>query len=1327
MNINFLRDLMPIWQETEEPFRQWAGRWLRRLVMIGGVLSFLVGAGFFLHRFYDFRTKQHARSFLEMAQRAAREGKQRDEIRSLVSCLSLAPEFLGPYWRLAEILRQGGSNEEADAWIDRMVAANEDKVEAHVMRGQYLLATDRVDAAEEAAEAALNLNDGDRGALMLSVQCAAKTGPIEKVRKRAERLVDYHPWHVAVYPLMGEQEVKAGHPEKAIDWFAKGLEQSPKDEGMLWALSNLLIEQRRLAEAEPYILRFRDARPNDILSAFVLARLRYIQGQWVAAADLFAQIRPALATRPDLRRQGDLAATDCYARLGDGDKQLELARKAASDDPNDLACQGALVNALLADGQIDEAIEEYRKLTERPDLPDDARLQLVRLCLFRQMSRSDDADGWKAVEKEWEAAAHKLHGEHALLPVLKAEIFLAEKMSDEAEQVLREAVAKNPRQSQARFAMVALACRQRKWKEAHQLLDQCQRDFGDSIGLRLARATTLASELGPSALKQIRALADKPESLKTTELASLWRGLAQLGYQLNDYPFSLAMCQKLLQGAPRTSENWLLLLNLGRRMGNISWTEGIVNEIHNVEGRGPHWNLGRAILLSLQADRKDRPLLEKAQTHLAAARAARPGWPAAALLAAEFDVLQDNPGKAAVNYLIAVRLGERSPDTVRRTVFYLWSQGRYNEAETLLRDLAQPRNGTLTDSAGGSEVLPRYDEMARGLSEAEREVLATNSVESHLWLAFMAGVYAGRASWENRPEDAVRLTQAMNYSLTQAVDLEESLPPAHACRIMAAGRPPFDAAQFGSRIEDALATIPPSLDRILLLAQCYESAGQFNAAQDAYLALLAEAYSEKGFDRLQEFFVRPGRKLGFDQILAKAINQEIPASSFAQCWARRKSAMVLMSRGKPGDRAEALKMVEANLATRDATSQDKYLRAVLMATSAGKTWRAEAIRMLKEVQDSGSAGPDEQYLLAQLYLLSNQWSEANQQLRLLLTYHGNNPQYVTAFVTELLRKGEVAAADSWLRWLTTVAPEQFITARLRAEAQLLRSKYSAALQTLADYMRRPDAQPTDRLARLDLVASSLQEIAQALRTAKKDDLVKQAVRDSEAMRRELLASQPEQGVALGVLLAEDGRFDAGLAEAVKGWPSTSPDVLADAFQRMTLAAQTDTQRSSLINLVEQALNKHKQPVRMLQVAAGLYTTQRAYPRAEQAFREILAKDGNQVDAMINLSMLLALQGKQLDEAEKLLRRAYELVGPIPSLMDARAMVRLAQNDPRKAISDLKIALEDAISPVYYFHLARAYAAVKDKKAADDALQAARKLGISPQQLHPLEREILAAM
>ena len=106
----------------------------------------------------------------------------------------------------------------------------------------------------------------------------------------------------------------------------------------------------------------------------------------------------------------------------------------------------------------------------------------------------------------------------------------------------------------------------------------------------------------------------------------------------------------------------------------------------------------------------------------------------------------------------------------------------------------------------------------------------------------------------------------------------------------------------------------------------------------------------------------------------------------------------------------------------------------------------------------------------------------------------------------------------------------------------------------------------------------------------------------------------------------------------------------------------------------------------------------------------------------NLSFLLAMQGRNRDEAVKLIDQAVSSFGPQSDMLDTRGVVYLSKGDVQQALADLSDAvITTDPKAIQFVHLAMAQAKAKDETGARKSLDRAKELKFSPDDLSPLEK------
>ena len=92
------------------------------------------------------------------------------------------------------------------------------------------------------------------------------------------------------------------------------------------------------------------------------------------------------------------------------------------------------------------------------------------------------------------------------------------------------------------------------------------------------------------------------------------------------------------------------------------------------------------------------------------------------------------------------------------------------------------------------------------------------------------------------------------------------------------------------------------------------------------------------------------------------------------------------------------------------------------------------------------------------------------------------------------------------------------------------------------------------------------------------------------------------------------------------------------------------------------------------------------------------------------------------DARKLIDEAIQIFGPTSDLLDTRALVEIAQKDPKQAIADLDLATVDHPTGLKFFHLAQAHLMNKDTQAATQAMKKALETyKLDRKELAPAEK------
>ena len=199
----------------------------------------------------------------------------------------------------------------------------------------------------------------------------------------------------------------------------------------------------------------------------------------------------------------------CYAQLGEAreaDHLYETYRRMAASDPTSPEIRYRLASSLEALGRYDEAIEQYRLVTDKSDksaLAIETNLAIARLLIRRNLSLPAGRRNWEEVGSLLDEVGRKAPDEPRVA-ILRAEVLAGSDRIDEARALLEKARDAHPDRVELWSALIVLAERRGKGEELSALLDAAEKKLGDRVEFRLARARNLAARGGPDVARNCK-------------------------------------------------------------------------------------------------------------------------------------------------------------------------------------------------------------------------------------------------------------------------------------------------------------------------------------------------------------------------------------------------------------------------------------------------------------------------------------------------------------------------------------------------------------------------------------------------------------------------------------------------------------------------------------------------------------------------------------------------------------------------------------------------------------------------------------------------------
>lgn len=1275
--------------------------------------------------------------------------------------------------------------------------------------------------ALEERRAALAVDDS--GALLLAARCHMLLGDVahavrsgawkpeyDKARVYMTQGVELYDEDVRMYDQSATLEYLAGQldaanvstqRDKAIEHLRQGLQKTDNNVFLLWKIANLLISADKLEEAEEAIGKLSEKETGrvpiparNVAEGYLRGRVAFERGQWLAAIEGLESIRSGLTRFQDSLIRTDILLAQSYKRLDNVDMELEAYRRVLAVDPFNIRAMAGITEAALRSGRIDEGIDQFRRLVQLGRLPARSKILFARLLIGRNLKRDPAQRDWKEALTMLKEVAQE-DPESVDVPILRAEILLAQGQADEAQKLFDGARQRNPKnvelwtraisaaqrkedwqrveallgearkklgdlaalriarahylvtryekQGAAQLAELAqntdafpeddlrrlllvlagLARQQGDWDQTEALLGVAQQRLGDTVGMRYARAQYFLQRYQGQAAERLRGLAENTEEFSESDRLRLWNFLISFAMSAGDNDQVRLLGHRILVQRPTDVQVRFMLFEMAIRQNDDSAMAEMLSEIEKVEGKGPMWLYGWAARLSVQSKGPDDKKLDQALGLIEQARKRRPTWSQLALLAGTIHYQRGDRNRALENYLKAFDMGDRNPAAIERAARLLYGQRRFDKALDVVGQLTDRQIPTARSFVRFvSELQARVEDYRAALRLARQAAAESEDYRDHVWLGNLLGVVSEQARTEGRTEESKEMLAEADKALRRAVELSDQAAETWTALIrylVLCGR----TREAETAIKQGRSKIPAD-EAAVAVARWYQLLGRRPQAQQAYEDALRAKPSDPVVVRAAiEFYLLTDQTMAAERLLKQLVGGQVKAPVVEVNWARRSLAEILDQRGDYRSRMAALALVEKNLTTDSVLPADRSLVAKLLPPER----RREAIKMFEGLGSTAAA--DDMFELAKLYMADGSWPDARAVMSRLLGSHGNNPEYVAAYVGWLIKHGLPSVADDWLKKLERVSPNHFGTAQLRAEWLFREERHDEALRLVSDFIGKPNALPRNEGTRMRLVAQTLEQFVARLTGPERQDpqlqdMAQRYAMQAETLLRSYLRQQPGQEMLLAAFFARQGRIDDALREVETTWERSGEIMLSQALSLLIKRPEaTGEQIQRVLKVLQAALSRHDRAPALLLVLGDVRADQGDYAAAEAAYREILKMDKGHWIAMNNLAVLLALRetrSAKLDEALQLINRAIQIAGPLPAMLDSRASVHMAQKNLDLALADLKLGIAIAPTAVKYFHRAQAHLLAGNQAEAVKAMQSAVKLGLVRDDVHKLE-------
>jgi tetratricopeptide (TPR) repeat protein len=1082
-----------------------------------------------------------------------------------------------------------------------------------------------------------------------------------------------------------------------------------------------------------------DANPadRDRVGKYFRGRLALLKGDTATARKLLEEIAPVLARVPEYHKKAMAGLGRCYEALQNPDKQLECYSAAIQDDPRYLPAVIGHADAYFRLGRSREALPEYRTIVSGYGLTA-YRPTLARLELMAVLKESSGSRRWEAFEDSLGPVADRTPE----LQILYAESLVARDRAADAAKVLEEVLQKDPKNTAAWLALARVHS-SGKPSEAIKELEKAAEKTGDTVDLRLARSTILVNRTRKPTPNDLKALTAGADRYDNRDRRRLWLGLgeaASRAAQITDDPNAAAfreLAVECIQKAVELDPNDLMgratLVDLGLAANRPEVVDEALKGIAAIEGeKGPIGTLARVIrrfpearMIEDKAARK--AALAELRAEAGRVKADRPGWGRASVALAQIEEADGHADEALTNYKEAIDKGERQQFVIRRAV-ELYRERRQDDQAALLLN-------SLHNEVQLPEDLERFraikDLLARDIPVSERATIdRVAPLGSKDWrVRLLRGSLLAATGDDAGAEQAFR----------KAVELGDNVPETWGALVTHLNRlgRVEDAKRATQQAEDALKSNPPKTDAaraelILSLAMCYELVGDQKTAFARYQLAVQTAPKEMNPNQQMVLFLqRAGQAAEAEKLLRKYA--DAPAQDLAR-WARRHLALTLLThKDAYHRRAEALDLIGKNLAEGPKPDPEDVKAKAVVQTLDPAT-RDEGGKTLREFAKWGDLTPDEYLLLGRLQFDQGKVFESVEFFeKAAKPRAGLNATHLSELIRIYLSINKLDKAKATLARLKHFAPRGWEATRDEARV-LHREAAEADKRGNADDAKKLNAQARDAI--LKFPGSSTAAFIRRRSGPLLEELGFTA--DAEALYTRLLSEEKENAahLPLAALLISQKRTAEAITLARKYEAKTPASVTARILTgAVRVKSPGPTAEREVAAWLEEKLRRPAdrwEELMLLISKAELLEGTAKYDQAVAAYEAVLAFikaarpeeiNGFTPDPIQNnLAMLLTLHRREPDRAVEMMNGVIALRGPTPTYLDTRAVAYIIKGGRTdEAAADLNLALAQQRRPVYLFHLAWVHDLTPGKRVLrDPTLEEAKKLGLTVEDLHPLE-------
>ena len=1236
-------------------------------------------------------------------------GDFRRAIEMLQDVLVKSPTTLSAYVTLSDLYRYRlNQARQADVVIEQMVAANPGSAQARFERARCRWRAGDRQLVDAELQAVMKLTPEDPDVLFFATEVATEHKEFARAQAIVDRAQKLYPNDLRVDQALIALKIAKGETEEAQTLIERFIQKQPDNSRALHILAELQLQRKDVAGVRTTIKQLLRAHFNRHMINLIESQALMQEGKWREASVLLEKLRLSFQNAPEYSRRIELFLGMCYESLGLPDRQREAFERLLKMDPGALAARLGLASALSRSRQSDRALEEYSRLLQAMGVAGFAQFQSLRNHYYQL--RSAQIAALPPAERNWtelEQYVTTLEGIPKVDPVdtalMRIDLLVRQEKIEEAKKVLAASQKAFPQDSRLKNAAAGMVAQQSP-KRAMEMLTENLPPGEDTVDLRLTRAN-LALRLGRERGVELLAnLERRIDRFSEEQRRKLWYGLAAVYQQIGEIDQAKRLWRLVAAADPTDVRSRAQLFELGQLNNDEALMREALSSFAQAQGgQSAEWKCYQAAYLvwQVRARHADRQWLAAADKYLKQAKKLRPTWEVIPWVDAQIAVMEGRLDDATASFRKADELAPLTPVALGQYVRLLYVRGRYDEVRQLLMKLP------VSEQTAALRMMAAELEMEAGNKEEAIKMASAIATRSEKPLELVW--YGQMLAKVGRNDDAER---TLRHAVGYGIGMPETWL-ALISQLTADGK----IAEVRETLR--LTQVYFAEDRVpLILAQAYETLGDYRVARDYYFAATALTPDDFHVIHLTAAFLL--KQKSPDEAVAYLVKMiqvggADERNRSAVAWARRSLARMLIDTGGYAEQEQAIELLDANAVDDRLTVEELRLKAAVYMARPWPQAQLTAIRMYEQIRkQSLKLDPDDQFRLAVLYEKVGRWDLCQSQMQVLVRDHQRNVRYLSTYLGMMLDHGDKGSElDTWLKKLEAAAPKSDTTWALKARCLARRNEAAEAVTLLTDALPKPE--PEKNLARFNLAVQTLEKIEQ--------------FKPAQELLAGYASRSPAGKLAQAAFAARRGELPQALdlCQAVmKSRPYAEVVPTAVGALKDSSKPPRPEDYSRVQGWFDQwQRDGHDAKLRLQQWVAFL-ERQGKYPELILAYRKLLACPDVDEQERANLSnrlvYLMAFQKTDPKTAVELIDKAIDILGPSPLLRETRGLALWANGQSRAAVEELQQTVQESPSGRVYFHLALALAATNDLRSANRAIELARDdRQFSPNSLPPLER------